>query len=200
MGHATEYMNRDKHLLYSDRNKGIKHFEKHFKCGHTNCIAHLIKNVRRHCGEIPGARTNFHEDQVHQIQQAPTKEEFQEKLRLFGCGYPAAAEYLNDLEHKSVFAYAIVNEGYATHGHRTSNIAEIMNNVLKYARNLDCYRICDWIVRWWGSKVHERQNTVKKFTRTENRMYTPYASEILVKQEIFAMEGDMVIHKVTTRT
>lgn len=190
MGHAAEYMNRDKHLLYSDRMKGIKHFEKHFKCGHANCIVHIVKNVRTHCGLIPGARSDVPEDVIHQIQQAPTEEEFKKKLRYFARGFPAAATYLNALTHAKVFLYAIVEAGYATHGHRTSNLVEIMNNVLKYARNLDCYRICDWIVQWWGTKVAERQDVCEKITK-ENRLYTPYASEMIAKQEHFAREGVM---------
>ena len=191
MGHASEYMNRVTHLMYSDRAKGIKHFEKHFKCGHANCIVHVIKNVRNHCKNKPGARTNFHEDQIHQIQQAPTREEFEEKFRLFAAGYPDAAEYLYNLDHEKVFSYAIVKSGYATHGHRTSNLVEIMNNVLKEARNLDCYRICDWIVTWWGKKVAERQDVCNG--ATERILYTPYASTLLNKQEEFAREGTMTI-------
>ena len=192
MGHAMEYMNRAKQLLYSDRMKGIKHFEKHFLCGHANCIVHIIKNTRDHCIKIPGARHNFHADQIHYIQQAPTEEEFKERLRVFENGYPAAAQYLNDLEHEKVFLYGIMNAGYATHGHRTSNLVEIMNNVLKYARNLDCYRICDWIVRWWGSKLAERQDVCEKITN-EKTLYTPYATELISKQELFSREGDMDI-------
>ena len=192
MDHASEYMNRVKHLLYSDRQKGIPHFEKHFNCGHAHCIVHIIKNVRDHCIKLPGARQNFHEDQIHHIQQAPTEEEFKARLSVFASGYPAAAKYLDDLDHEKVFLYAIVDSGYATHGHRTSNLVEIMNNVLKYARNLDCYRICDWMVRWWGVKVAERQDVCQKITN-EKTLYTPYASQMISKQELFSREGDMDI-------
>jgi hypothetical protein len=47
---TCEYMNREKQLLYSDRMKGINRFEREFKCGHANCIVHIIKNIRKNCG------------------------------------------------------------------------------------------------------------------------------------------------------
>ena len=192
MGHAVEYMSRPTHLLYSDRMKGIKHFEKHFACGHANCIVHIIKNVFQHVAGIPAANGKFHPDMIHAIQQASTEEEFRELLNKFRRGFPEAAAYLDSLPHDKVFSYALVKSGYATHGHRTSNIVEVMNNVVKDARNLDCYRLCDWIVTWWGQKVAERQRVCKTMTRSKS-LYTPYAQVQINKQEVFAREGDMRI-------
>ena len=145
MGHAVEYFNRPRHLLYSDRAKGIAHFESQFGGAHAHCLAHIVKNVRDHVRAIPAARKSFHEDQIHNIQQAPTEEEFRTLLNRFARGFPHAAQYLDSLPHEKVFSYRFVRAGYATHGHRTSNIVAIMNNVLKQVRNLDCYRICNFI-------------------------------------------------------
>ena len=149
MGHATEYMDRATHLLYSDRMKGIIHFEKHFKCGHANCIVHICKNVIKHCSKIPGARTRNPADPIHEIQQAPNKEECEKKLQKFERSFPDAAAYLRNLDPKKVFKYALVDAGYSTHGHRTSNLVEIINNVVKTARNLDCYR--------WAKRQYDRR-------------------------------------------
>ena len=55
-----------------------------------------------------------------------------------------------------------------------------------------CNRICDWIVRWWGGKVAKRQDICSKVTE-EKRLYTPYASAMIAKQEVFAREGEMTI-------
>lgn len=140
MGHAKEYMDRPTQLLYSDRMKGIRHFEKHFQCGHANCIVHIIKNVIKHCAGIVGARTRIPADPIHEIQQAATQEECEKKIRAFERIFPAAGAYLRRLVPAKVFVYVIRNAGYATHGHRTSNLVEIINNVIKYVRNLDCYR------------------------------------------------------------
>lgn len=174
LGYAAEYMNRKKHLLYSDRLKGIVHFEKAFTCGHAHCLVHIIKNCRTHVGKITGANANFHADPIHDIQQAISEKEFRRLLNKFRRGYPEAAQYLDDLPHEKVFTYALIKKGYTTHGHRTSNVAEIMNSVFKEARNLDCYRICDWILRWWGRKIAERQQLCETMTRlydsTEYRM------------------------------
>ena len=83
MGFAAEYMSRARHLLYSDRMKGIIHFEKEFACGHANCIVHIIKNLRQHLKTIPGARMNFHEDMVHRIQQASTQADYAKFIARF---------------------------------------------------------------------------------------------------------------------
>ena len=140
MSHAKEYMDRPTHLLYSDRMKGIKHFEKNFNCGHANCIVHICKNVIRHCAQFYGAKTNIPADPIHKIQQSASKAECETRLREFEKYFPHAGAYLRKLTPKKVFKYTIVEAGYSTHGHRTSNLVEIINNVVKYARNLDCYR------------------------------------------------------------
>ena len=134
MDYANDYLNRKKHLLYSDRMKGITHFEKEFVCGHAHCIWHIIKNMRRHCRQTRGARVGFHAEQVHQIQQAKTENEFKQKLSLLRRGFPEAANYLNALDHEKTFLYRLLEEGYTSHGHRTSNVVEIMNKVIKEAR------------------------------------------------------------------
>jgi len=51
----AEYLNRARHLLYSDRHKGIPGFEGQFKCGVANCIVHIVENVRDHIKKIKGA-------------------------------------------------------------------------------------------------------------------------------------------------
>jgi len=195
MGLACEYMNRVSHLLYSDRMKGINHFESQFGCGHAHCIVHIIKNIKEHCAKTPGAKVNICNDIVHKIQQAATEEECNKLIDRFARGFPVAAQYLRKLQKdcpQAVFQYAIAKSGYKTSGHRTSNIAEIMNNVLKEDRIMDCYRLGDKIVKWWGKKVAERQDICHDITRKQ-KLYTPYAATMIGKQERFAREGDFSI-------
>lgn len=106
--------------------------------------------------------------------------------------FPNAASYCEDLTENKTWLYKIIEDGYTTHGHKTSNIAEIMNNVLKEARNLDCYRLNDWIVKWWGRKVEERQLICKEL-KEKNSRYTPYAGELIGKEELKAREETMSV-------
>ena len=130
----SDYLDRPQALLYSDRHKGIPAFEKVFQCGKANCIVHIIDNIRDACKKYPGANVGFHAEQIHKIQQCHTRKEYDRKLALFAKGYPECAAYVDALPHETTFLYAIMEAGFTTHGHRTSNIAEIVNNVLRDAR------------------------------------------------------------------
>lgn len=61
-------------------------------------------------------------------------------------------------------------------------------------RNYDCYRLCDWLVTWWGEKVAERQDVCREMIR-KNSLYTPYAAEKIGRQEFFAREGVMKLQR-----
>ena len=109
--------------------------------------------------------------------------------------FPKAAAYCEKLTANKTWLYAIIKDGFMTHGHKTSNIAEIVNNVLKEVRNLDCYRLCDWIVKWWARKVAERQLVCKKL-KASNSMYTSYAAQMIGKEEVKAREEDMHVQGI----
>jgi hypothetical protein len=124
------YLDRAQHLLYSDRHKGIPAFQRCFKCGTADCVNHLLTNCRDHCSS-KGGKTGFHKNQIYDLQREFTLEGYQRALDKLSRGFPMAAEWFHKLVHKETFLYAILERGFTTHGHQTSNIAEIMNSVLK---------------------------------------------------------------------
>jgi len=52
MPDVTEYLNREKGILYSDRHKGIPAFERFFKAYSALCLVHLIENCRDHVRKL----------------------------------------------------------------------------------------------------------------------------------------------------
>ena len=99
----SQYLNRERHVLYSDRQKGIPSFEREFTAFNTNCIVHIVRNLRDHLRKKPGAAVGFHSNQVHRIQQCNTRKEYLEELNLLRRGFPEAAEYLDKLPHDSTY-------------------------------------------------------------------------------------------------
>ena len=57
-----EYLNQPRHLMYSDRHKGIPAFEKHFSCGKANCIVHIVDNVRENVIKQAGSLVSSDEN------------------------------------------------------------------------------------------------------------------------------------------
>ena len=134
----------------------------------------------------------FHSDQIHQIQMCATREEYVKKLSKFGRGYPDAAKYLDGLDHSKTFLYSLLENGYTTHGHKTSNIAEIINNVINAARHRDPYHLVDFLVGWYGEKIKERQDIGKMLTE-KHKLFTPYAQELLGVREEIARESRLTV-------
>ena len=99
---------------------------------------------------------------------------------------------MDQVEHSKTFLYAILDKGYTTHGHKTSNIAEILNNVIAGTRHGDPYHFGDFLVRWFGEKLSESQSVAKTLAET-NKLLTPYAQELLGKREIMAREARLTI-------
>lgn len=183
----SAYLDRAEQLLYSDRHKGIPMFEKLFKCGTANCVVHIIKNLRKHLRKTPGAAVGFHDDQIHNIQKAVTKREHLQELNRLRRNYPDAAEYVANLKPEKTFTYALVKLGYATHRHGTSNLVEILNSVLKIAREDTPYWMNDHIVIWIAKKLAERQKIAANLILIK-ALYTPYAMKQIAKQELKARE------------
>ena len=114
-------------------------------------------------------------------------------MELLKGAYPAAAEYLNKhCEPNKTFLYRILEEGYTTHGHKTSNIVEIMNSVIGEARNRDPYYLNDFMLKWHGEKLAERQE-IGKHLKAHNKLLTTYASTMLGKREAIAREAPLEI-------
>jgi len=80
-----------------------------------------------------------------------------------------------------------VEQGYTTHGHKTSNISESTNGTLKTAREKDPYYLNDEFLRWNAAKLYERQN-VAKYLRKHKKLWTPYAGSIIHQEETLAQE------------
>ena len=52
MAGVESYLNQRRHLVYSDRHKGIPALESHFTCRKAHCIVHIADNVREHAKKI----------------------------------------------------------------------------------------------------------------------------------------------------
>ena len=65
----------------------------------------------------------------------------------------------------------------------------MMTNMIDEVCGCFC-RLCDWLVTWWGEKVAERQGLCEEL-QSKDSLYTPYARDMIGKQEVFAREGDM---------
>ena len=114
-------------------------------------------------------------------------------MELLKRACPAAAEYLNKhCEPNKTFLYRILEEGYTTHGHKTSNIVEIMNSVIGEARFRDPYYLNDFMLKWHGEKLAERQEIGKQL-KAHNKLLTTYASSMLGKREAIARESPLEI-------
>lgn len=187
----SKYLDRAEQLLYSDRHKGIPHFEKHFKCGQANCIIHIIKNIRTKLRKTPGARVGFAKEQVFDIQKADTLTEFNKVMARLRVNYPEAAEYLSQVDADKTFTYALIKGGYSNHGHMTSNLVEIVNAVLKEARTLTPYFLNDHLFTWIARLLAERQAIVMQLEKHDEWLYTPYAEDKIAQQELYAGEEDL---------
>ena len=189
------YLNRKEQLLYSDRHKGIPAFEAEFLCGTANCIRHIIDNCRaaiKRSGGGPNA-LRFHDNQVLEVMKAPTRFDYDKALGRLAQTSRMAAEYIDDLPHEKTFTYKLVEEGYCTHGHCTSNLVEIMNGVWRPLRELAPYQMNNGILEWFAGKLAERQNIAKDMIK-KKAVYTPYAADYIAKQELLAREETMQIH------
>ena len=188
----STYLDRHRHVLYSDRHKGIPAFEREFSCGYANCMKHIIDNLRVHLKKIPKAAVGFHDDQVFRIQKCNTKQDFTKSLNSLRRGFPHAADYLDALPHHSTYLYAMLDNGLTTHGHKTSNVAEIVNNVISDVRFEHPYIFNDFLVKWHGEKFGERQDLIKEIQRREH-LLTPYARRLLGKSEHKAREENLSV-------
>ena len=135
---------------------------------------------------------NFSDDQILRIQKCRTRNEYEKELKLFQSAYPKAADYLDGLTHEKTFLYSILAAGYTTHGHQTSNLVEITNNVIKEPRHRDPYFLLDFMVIWHGEKIDERQGRGRKLMKNKS-LLTVYAARLLGKSEHIAAENPMEI-------
>ena len=192
----SQYLNRATALVYSDRHAGIPNFVKQFSCDGAHCIVHIIDNLRDYLIGLkrnnPHVAVHFHSDQVHRIQRANTFEKFTKELNLMRRGFPHAAAYLDALDHNKTYAYALIRLGHATHGHNTNNLVESLNGTVEQARHGDPYNFNDWILRWHGERMHERQGIVR-LLQEGRKLYTPYASAKVGKSEIMAREENLSV-------
>ena len=135
----------------------------------------------------------FESDQIHRIQKCTTREDFLKELEILKRACPPAVEYLNKhCDPKKTFLYRILQEGYTTHGHKTSNIVEIMNSVIGEARFRDPYYLNDFMLKWHGGKLAERQHIGNQL-KVHNKLLTTYASTMLGKREPIAREAPLEI-------
>ena len=130
----------------------------------------------------------FSDDQIQRIQKCTTRQDFEYEYKLFEEAYPIAAKYLYALDHDKTFLYKILDKGYTTHGHHTSNVVEITNNIIVEARLRDPYYLVDFMMVWHGKKIAERQGIGRELIKNKY-LLTVYAARLLGKNENIARES-----------
>lgn len=124
------------------------------------------------------------------MQECTTRAKYLKQLAIIRRRYPEAADYLDALPHARVYHYAILQAGLTTHGHKTSNCVEILNNVIEDARHDDVIHFLDWVMQWFARKLGERQRLAAKYV-AEKRIFTRYAGELYGRSERMAQHENL---------
>ena len=160
-----KYLNRAVALMYADRHKAIPYFLDLFECGYAFCIVHIETNLRRYLRQRGyKEELRFHKNALFAIQKAPTRREYQKQLAILAVKYPHAAKWIDALPHDRVFTYALVEKGYANHGHGSNNVSEQQNSAIRHLRELSPYYFLNAIVEYIGQRVQKSQDIAVRLT------------------------------------
>ena len=175
MAGIGNYLNLDS-VVFSDRMKGIGAFFDVFRAYHAHCFHHIIGNCRKH---INGSGTTFTEQSAWAMRNANTEPEFQRILEEIRASCPQAAHYFDtEVEHKRAYQYALNAENVRTHGFKTSQIVECVNNgVFVDARNLTSYRANNAILTWIGKQYDLRLKEMEKWI-AQGHILTPWTHNL----------------------
>ena len=116
------------------------------------------------------------------MQEAPTEAEFRAQLAKLRQESPMAADYFETkVDHDQVYQYKFNENGVATHGHTSSNIAESTNAFMRDARHETPYRANDKVAKWIGKEFADRADTMTKWI-VEGHQLTPYTHNLFATQ------------------
>ena len=174
----SRYLNKES-VTFSDRQKGLEQFHKRFKSHVGRCLRHIKENARTH---LRGSGQVFQDKTIAALQRAETKVEWDAQMEVLRLESELTAEYFtHTVVHDEVYQYAFNQNGVATHGHKTSNIAESANFFLDKARHEAPYRRNDEIATWLGKEFAARTETMRKWVE-QGHFLTPYTRNLFATE------------------
>ena len=172
---ADKYLNVPDHAIVTDRCKGLEELHRAFEhANHLNCFKHIIPNCKQSAGKTK-------DSYAWAMQKAETEAEYKEKLNSMRNFNPRAADYLDALVHDQTYFYAYNRKGVRTYGHKTNNVAEIVNGVHKKLRGEHPLWFLHGFTSWIGEKMQIRSDVMKDWIRS-GHVLTPYATNEFMKQ------------------
>ena len=174
---AGKYFNTADHVLSSDRDKGLNELHRKLELSWALfCFKHIIENAARHCGGRVKVTLAW------AMQRAETREDYLKALASMRSYNPKAADYLDALPHEQVYFYAYNKKGIRTYGHKTNNVAEVMNWAFKKYRAEAPVWFLQGVLSWLGEQYATRTCTIQKWMKNKHRILTPFAQKEYEKQ------------------
>ena len=169
----STYLNKG--IIYSDRQKGIEEFHNAFGAHIGKCFKHIIGNAFK---KVRGTGETFEEATAWLLQKAPTRADYEAKLKKVRQQSPIAAKYFDECTpHDEVYQYAMNDKKIATHGFKTSQIVECANGVFVDARACHPYYLNEMILEWVGEKLDEYHREMVKWAQKGHPL-TKYSTEL----------------------
>ena len=172
---ADKYLNVPDAAIVTDRCKGLEELHRSMeKANHLNCFKHIIPNCKRIAGKTK-------DSYAWAMQKAESEEQYKTNLESMRNFNPKAAEYLDALVHDQTYFYAYNQKGVRTYGHKTNNVAEIVNGVHKKLRGEHPLWFLHGFASWIGEKMQIRLDVMKNWVKS-GHVLTPYATNEFMKQ------------------
>ena len=144
---ADKYLNVPDAVIVTDRCKGLEELHRAMeKANHLNCFKHIIPNCKRTAGVTK-------DSYAWAMQKAETEQQYKINLEAMRGFNARAAEYLDALVHDQTYFYAYNQKGVRTYGHKTNNVAEIVNGVHKKLRGEHPLWFLHGFASWIGEKM-----------------------------------------------
>ena len=134
----------------------------------------------------------FRDDLAWSVQKATSSREYESQLATFRKHNSDAAEYLSNLDVKKWATYALLEQGYHTFGHSTSNIVEALNGVFVDIRKEHPLQCVDSIVAWTMKKLSKRRDHAKEL-QSRNAILTHYAKTLSDEQRDLMRAGQYMV-------
>ena len=120
------------------------------------------------------------------IANAVTREEFEIHMKSLKEFHIAAAQYLQDIPFRLWVTAFYTGEYY---GHKTSNVVESTNKVLKTTRELPILELLNTI--WHYVMNHRFQRYIKACSPDTDSIFTPWCYKELLNSKKWAMANDV---------
>ena len=166
----SPFLNKEA-VIFSDRHKGLPKFFESFRAYACSCFHHLIGNTRK---TERKSNRKFSLTTIWLVQKAETRAEYDVRLAALHDESPAAAAYVDALDHGLTFQYVWNEKHLGTHDFKTSQIVECNNGVFVLQRFLTPYRQSNEFLQWIGKELADRYDTMLAW-QGKHHLLTPYA-------------------------